>query len=221
MALGSAHPFSRRARPLRSPSPSREPVLDEYNPMEDEESLGGLAATAAYEGDSTMGEYLSDYQIDLAIVAEMERAGKAFAALGSYYEPRVTLVTRCGRVRHLWMTPDGQRDDGNKAGMAQAVRDREPAALVHTYWQADLFGHNSGIHFGAEVRVADACAMHVWFTEGFVPKGEGVYSPGRDAALVGGVSFNENDAERIPGLASLWPWTLRATADWVFASVLS
>ncbi len=168
-----------------------------------------------------MGEYLSDDQIDLAIQAEMERAGKAFAALGSMYEPRVTLLTRCGRLRHLWMTPEGRDDDENKAGMARAVRDHEPAALVHSYWQADLFGRNSGIHFGAEVRVADACAMHVWFAEGFEPKGGGEYAPAQGAALVGGVSFNENDADGIPGLAALWPWTLRAAADWVFASSVS
>ncbi len=165
-----------------------------------------------------MAECLNDDQIDLAINAEMERAGKAFVALGSMYEPRVTLITRCGRLRHLWMTADGRRDDENKAGMARAVRDLEPAALVHTYWQAGLFGQNSGIYFGAEVRVADACAMHVWFAEGFVPKGGGEYAPARGAVLVGGVSFNESDADGIPGLAALWPWTLRVAADWVFAS---
>ncbi len=168
-----------------------------------------------------MGKYLSDDQIDLAINAEMERAGKAFAALGSLYEPRVTLVTRCGRLRHLWMTPDQCSHAENKAGMARAVRDHEPAALIHTYWQADLDGQGSGIYFGAEVRVADACAMHVWFAEGFEPKGGGEYVPAQGTALVGGVSFNESDAEGMPGLAALWPWTLRAAADWVFASSVS
>ena len=165
-----------------------------------------------------MGEYLDDDRIDLAIQAEMERAGKAFAAFGSMYEPRVTLVTRCGRLRHLWMTADRCDDAENKAGMARAVRDHEPAALVHTYWQADLFGHDSGIYFGAEVRVADACAMHVWFTEGFEPQGGGEYAPAQGAMLVGGVSFNESDAAGIPGLAALWPWTLGDAVDWVFAS---
>ena len=164
-----------------------------------------------------MAECLSDDQVDLAINAEMERTGKAFAALGSMYEPRVTLVTRCGRLRHLWMTSEGRCDDENRAGMARAVRDGEPAALVRTFWQADLFGRNSGIYFGAEVRVADACAMHVWFAEGFEPNGGGEYAPARGAALVGGVSLDETDAENIPGLAALWPWTLRAAADWVFA----
>jgi hypothetical protein len=176
---------------------------------------------APNKGDSAMAKCLSDDQIDLAINAEMERAGKAFAALGSMYEPRVTLVTRCGRLRHLWMTPDGQGDAENKAGMARAVRDREPAALVHSYWQADLFGQDTGIYFGVEVRVADACAMHVWFAEGFVPKGGGEYAPARGAMLVGGVSFNESDAAGIPGVSRYWPWTLGTAADWVFASVVS
>ncbi len=167
-----------------------------------------------------MGECLSDEQIDLAINAEMERAGKEFVTLGSMYEPRVTLVTRCGRLRHLWMTPDGQGDAENKAGMARTVCDRTPAALIHSYWQADLDGQGSGIYFATEVRVSDACAMYVWFTEGFKPKGHGEYAPARDAALVGRISFNENDAVRMPGLSQYWPWTLGESADWVFASVV-
>ena len=75
------------------------------------------------------------------------------------------------------MTADQRDDAENKAGMARAVLDHEPAALVNTYWQADIFGHNSGICFGAEVRVADACSMHLWFSEGFVSKGGGEYAP--------------------------------------------
>jgi len=167
-----------------------------------------------------MGEYLTDDKIDLAIDAEMDRAGKAFAALGSLYEPRVTLVTRCGRLRHLWMTPDAQGNAENKAGMARAVLDHEPAALIHTYWQADLDGQGSGIYFGAEVRVAEASAMYVWFTVGFKPKGDGEYAPARNAALVGSISFDEDDAVRMPGLSQYWPWTLGESADWVFASVV-
>ncbi len=168
-----------------------------------------------------MAECLSDDQLDLAINAEMERAGKAFVALGSMFDPHVTLLTRCGKVRHLWMTPEGRGDKENKAGMARAVLDHEPAALIHSYWRADLDGQGSGIYFAVEVRVSDACAMYVWFTEGFKPKGDGEYAPARDAALVGSISFDENDAVRIPGLSQYWPWTLGDAADWVFASVVS
>lgn len=168
-----------------------------------------------------MAKCLSDDQIDLAINAEMERAGKAFVTLGSMYEPRVTVITRCGKLWHLWMTADQRDNAENKAGMARAVLDHEPAALIHSYWRADLDGQGSGIYFAVEVRVADACAMSVWFTEGFKPKGDGEYAPARDAALVGSISFDENDAVRIPGLSQYWPWTLDDAADWVFASVVS
>ncbi len=57
--------------------------------------------------------------IDLAINAEMEQAGKTFAALGSMHKPRATLVTRCGMVRRLWMTADQRDDAENKSGMAR------------------------------------------------------------------------------------------------------
>ena len=119
------------------------------------------------------------------------------------------------------MTADQRDDAENKSGMARAVRDHDPAALVHSYWQSDRFGLDTGIYFGVEVRVADALAMHVWLAEGFELKGGGEYAPARDAMLVGGVSFNESDAAGIPGLAALWPWTLGTAADWVFALPVS
>ncbi len=68
------------------------------------------------------------------------------------------------------MTPDRRLDKKNTAGMVQALKVCKPAALVHSYWRSNMYGPNTGVYFAVEVRVADGCAMHIWFAEGFDPQ---------------------------------------------------